>query len=327
MAEDLGNININIRDASGSGGGGAGGGSSGGGAGGGGSSGGGPRIVVPPPPPLVGGQQKTMMQSIFGKLNLGKLISTEMKDLITNPSIAGFGELLTGTSAAGEALAGLGAIALPATIALAAVVAYAAFLYAAFKLLQAASEAVAKRIQEVNKYSGTLLKAVALEQWAAIGRTLREASANGKNYAIVQAEMTRVANASLEISIAWNKAMSVYALIFNKFMLLLNRAFAPLARLIGKLYDGIFKVVANPSSAPVWAKAWLTLALAPFYGLINMVTFVGGIFGLLEKVLIYLGVISKNTAPAIGSDVNDWFLADVYAMRGMKFDPSKTRKY
>ena len=328
MAEDLGNININIRDASGSGGGGAGGGSSGGGAGGGGSSGGGPRIVVPKPPPLIPDEAKkeSLMSSIFGKLKIGQLISAEMKDLVTNPSIAGFGELLTGTSTAGEALAGLGAIALPATIALAAVALAAAALYKYFKLLQAASEAVAKRIQEVNKYSGTLLKAVALEQWAAIGRTLREASANGKNYAQVQREMTRVANASLEISIAYNKVMSVGATIFNRLMLILLKSIAPFARLIGRFADSIFNGFANPS-APIWLKSIVSVALLPFAGILNWAVIIYKIGDLIERALIYLGLISKNTAPAIGSDVNDWFLADVYAMRGMKFDPSKTRKY
>ena len=327
MAEDLGNININIRDASGSGGGGSGGGSSGGGSGGGGSSGGGPRIVVPKPPPLVGGQQKTMMESVFGKLKIGQLISAEMKDLVTNPSIAGFGELLTGTSTAGEALAGLGAIALPATIALAAVALAAAALYKYFKLLQAASEAVAKRIQEVSKYSGYLMKAVALEQWAAIGRTLKEANANGKNYAQVQREMTRVANASLEISIAYNKVMSVGALIFNRLMLILLKSIEPFARLIGKFADTVFKGFSNPSAAPIWLKPTLFAALLPFAGILNWAFIIYKIGFLIEKALIYLGLIAKNTSPAVGSDVNDWFLADVYAMRGMKFNPARTRAY
>lgn len=329
MAEDLGNININIRDASGSGGGGSGGGSGGGGAGGGGSSGGGPRIVVPKPPPLIPDEAKkeSLMSSIFGKLKIGQLISAEMKDLVTNPSVAGFGELLTGTSTAGEALAGLGAIALPATIALAAVALAAAALYKYFKLLQAASEAVAKRIQEVSKYSGYLMKAVALEQWAAIGRTLREASANGKNYAQVQREMTRVANASLEISIAYNKVMSVGALIFNRLMLVVLKSVEPFARLIGKFADTVFKGFANPSAAPIWLKPSIYALLLPFAGILNWSFIINKIGVMVEKALIYLGLISKNTSPAIGSDVNDWFLADVYAMRGMKFDPSKTRKY
>jgi len=329
MAEDLGNININIRDASGSGGGGSGGGSSGGGSGGGGSSGGGPRIVVPKPPPLIPDEAKkeSLMSSIFGKLKIGQAISAEMKDLVTNPSISGFGELLTGTSTAGEALAGLGAIALPATIAPAAVALAAAALYKYFKLLQAASEAVAKRIQEVSKYSGYLMKAVALEQWAAIGRTLKEANANGKNYAQVQREMTRVANASLEISIAYNKVMSVGALIFNRLMLILLKSIEPFARLIGKFADTVFKGFSNPSAAPIWLKPTLFAALLPFAGILNWAVIIYKIGNLIEKALIYLGLISKNTAPAIGSDVNDWFLADVYAMRGMKFNPARTRAY
>jgi len=249
------------------------------------------------------------MSSIFGKLKIGQAISAEMKDLVTNPSISGFGELLTGTSTAGEALAGLGAIALPATIAL------------------AASEAVAKRIQEVSKYSGYLMKAVALEQWAAIGRTLKEANANGKNYAQVQREMTRVANASLEISIAYNKVMSVGALIFNRLMLILLKSIEPFARLIGKFADTVFKGFSNPSAAPIWLKPTLFAALLPFAGILNWAVIIYKIGNLIEKALIYLGLISKNTAPAIGSDVNDWFLADVYAMRGMKFNPARTRAY
>jgi hypothetical protein len=331
--EDLGHIDINIRELGGGGGGG------GGSAGGGGSPGGGPRLPRIPQPPVIA---PGAAQSLSGIEKVGKAggVMDELSGFFSRPTASGFANLMSTSSATGEAMAGLGAAAGAAIPIIGAVVAAIAVGVLIFKALSAAAQKMAEVIQKLTRYSGELMQAVATERLREFQRQLDEAQENGKAYAMVQREATFAADATAAVTLQWNKVVAVGAIIFHRFTGVVMKMIYPITLLIGKLADmwlavdsfsqsligdiqeglrSLFDNYATPISE------WLDGVWNDFRGMLGSfgdwlpTDIFSTLTGYVEKVLIYLGLIADNTKKTSGNAANDWFRADVIAMTGRKY--------
>lgn len=341
--EDLGNININIREFGATGGGGGGGGS--------GQPGGGPRVTpkipaapasggsatpsaAPPMPPINPAAVPSSIprisqiaQKISSGLQLGGAAKSELSGFISSPSLSGLGQLASAESATSQALAALGvsataaaAILLPLGVVVGAVV-------VGLKALQYAASETAQRIAEVAKYSGVLMNAVGLEKYNAIQRSLQDAAENGNAYASAQRAATQAANSQASVQRDLNAVLALGAVAWHKIVLQFNNFLKPytaIAAFFARLVP-----TSNAQGQPTTAGKmldeagnWLMRIFVPFYGMMELFN---TITEYLRKLLVFCGIIADNTktqTKTIG--VNDWFISDMQVMSQSKYDRKST---
>jgi hypothetical protein len=323
--EDLGNININIRQFGSSGGG-------GGGASGSGQPGGGPRIPSLPklPPIQPSAPSAVSQQQGFGgfleMLKKGSAIKGEIGSFVQSPSAGGFAELLGTSSATGEAIAGLGAAAGVALVAVGAVVAVVGLVVLALKGLQAAAAHTAERIQAVGKYNAEVIGATTTEKIRALQRNLREAAENGHLYAMAQRASTAAADATADVMRDVNKALAALAIVWWKLVELVMRLYQPMAKFLGKLTQIDTNKSVGAIAADVgkmFAQAYMEMQLrfwSPIYHWLGKYIWYFELYAnLMDKLLVWLGVIASNTAPKPVMNPNSWFYADVEAVTGRSY--------
>lgn len=282
------------------------------------------------------------MPGVSGIEKIGKIggAMDELSGFFSRPTVSGFANLMSTTSATGEAIAGLGAAAGIAVPVIGAVIAAAAAVTVVFKVLSSAAQKMAEVIQKLTRFSGELMREVAVERLREFQRQLAEARENGKAYAQVQREATMAADATAEVTIQWNKVVALGALMFHRATLVLMKMIYPIVWVAGKLSDlalalddfaqgvnkklqgGLTKVFEG-ITVPIYT--WLDGIWEKVRGALG--TFgdwmPANVFGTLltyvEKVLKYLGLIADNTKKTSAAGANDWFRADVLAMTGRNY--------
>lgn len=291
--ENLGNINITIRDGAGGGGGGFIPGGGGGGTPGGGP---GPGSSAPLPPPV-----RTMFERFQGLLQKFGNVSSmfgEVGGAIKVPSIANLTNLLAGSSGVATALAATGAAALPLAAVLTGVVAGGVALRLSFSALQWGAETVRRRFEELTRFSPAMMFASATERFAQLSRQMLDAQRNGMAYARAQAWATRATDEWAAVSrnlgkIAADLGAAFHALSYSVARIL--RGFTDMIALIYSVID-VGKIVLNA----------FTSVAGVFFGPV--------ISAQLKAIIQYLVAIASNTQPQRTAGINNWFLADVQAM-------------
>ena len=347
--EDLGHIDINIRDM----GGGGGGRGSGGGSGAGGTPGSGPAL---PSNALstfgaagfTQGQYQAqtssniaaMRQNLKGwQAGIAAMQSSrawmrgesmvELRDFFRNPTLAGFKYLTSNASATGTMLGKLAASSPRLAIWSMNLLSAAGVLITFIGSMKAANEAIKDRIVELKKYSSLLAMGAAREQLAQLNRDLQELHENGRMYAAAQELDTIAADQWAEAMIGVRQIMAGLGSGFSILKIAasgLVKAFAFLTtwpfKLAGVIFDKYQIAFAglNLFGNMRWLLG-LSKWAAQFTGTSGIF---GGIFDWLEKLLKSIGgdvsKIKQNTAGKdLAGSVNDWFRADVVAMTGRPY--------
>jgi hypothetical protein len=313
--EDLGNININIRESRmGSGGGGSGG--------GGGATGGGPGSA--PPPSGGGGGGVGADPSWMERLQSFLAIGSAARGIAAAPSVSAFlggaaptGAIATGLAAAGPALAALAPIVAGVAVAFGAVT-------IAIKKLQFAAERTAERIEAVGRYSSAITTASAMEKIAQLQRNIGEAARNANEYARAQYSATLAADAWAPTLASLNRGLAGLTPLFHFMSKFVADRFAAPAERFADL--GVALGIAIPAGISSmqrtveqgWqgTKAFLTDLLGETPIGAWLAQFMERITQLLE----FLGLIEANTKPKQPPPkLNDWFMNDIRAMTGRPY--------
>jgi hypothetical protein len=324
--EDLGNINITIRESRmAAGGGGAGG--------GGGAAGGGPGRV----PPLPGrggggggggGEGGADAEEVTWQERLSRVVAgvSEARMLARSPSVGGFA---SAAAAEGSTASGLGAIA-PALAAAAPMVAAAAaavgIVVGALYSLKSAAESTAERLAEVGRYSSDTAYAAAMERVAQLNRDLIESAYNSRLYTVAQIEATRAADAWAPVLRDLRAGMAGLAIVWHRLSEATSRVFAGfgiLARMLGEAiaalnqWVGVRRADTRSDSEKVFDSLIGVQAMgAGAVGGMAILQIAEG----MKAILRYLGLIEENTQPKPPPPKpNEWFLNDIRAMTGRAY--------
>lgn len=345
--EDLGHIDINIRDMGGAGRGVAAG-----------SPGSGPApqaTAAAVMQPLTAAQQELaqrvaqLRQNILSWATVTARIGTsrigvagdsvgELRDFFSRPTIAGFRSLTNNASATGSMLGRLAAgsprLALLATGLLGAAGVVTAFV----RSMKSANEAIKDRITELTKYSSLLASGAAREQIAQLGRDLRELRQNGRLYAAAQRLDTIAANEWAKSMVGINKLLTVFGSGWSLFkigasgliraqmfqMTIPSRLLGMFSTQIGDAFKwagGKMGELMNSRFRNLLVAIPLLFGQAAGIGTILGIKAGRGDFGKwLTDLLKNLEDINENTRKEdLAGEVNDWFRADVLAMTGRKY--------
>lgn len=314
--EDLGSININIREFRATGGGGGGGGGPIPGGGGQPGTGPGPR-PAPAPEPF------TLRFPMLDRLRGITDIAGELRSFVTGPTVAGFSGLLQGGGAMATALAAMGPAIAPLIPLIGGVVLVTAGTVSALKALQSAAEKTAQRVEAVGRFHGAMVAATMQERFAALNRTLREAAENGQVYAMSQRAATAAADATSRVSVQFNKALAVGAVAWHRLVELTMRLMYPVARIVGMLADFAATVTRIIDMVNIdLTEPFVRLVTDPIVNVLNGVLGIGaGFYGpftflrdALMEIMRWLGIIGQNTKPATVGGVNQWFMDDMAAI-------------
>ena len=332
--EDLGAININIRELGG-----------GGGGSGSGQTGGGPAIQA---------ASATQRNALFGPLTqtqetiaraLGRVSATvtisrqvggdvmrttqnailafqqdragtagfasqlrgELMDFFRSPSLGGYARLTQEGTATSRTLQLLGKTGKSLNTALFALSTIGSVTGIALAGLRKATEHVASRIESVGKFSGAILAANVEQRVQQLRDQLQEAAENGDFYA----RSIRAQTLEMQANAYMNRQLGVMT--------------SSLSTLFSVLKAAVYAVVGGLT-------AFFTLSIrlpdlmakmaTPFMQRILDSAIPGTSLYGLRQILVYLGVISDNTKPKSAydpHDINAWFQADILAMTGRTY--------
>lgn len=296
--EELGRIDINIRESAGvGGGGGAGSGSIGGGPA---PSGGGVSLIPTPSRGSLAG-----LPSISPRLQSAITSSSavnQLRDFLRTPTIAGYADLFKRGGDVRKMLAGMGSVGvrllpmiMAATAAIGVVVAVVGVLAAGFALLKKASDRVMERFESIYRYSPEMTIAKAQQNIAKLLRDISEAQATGKMTAGVVAAGISADDAMSRAYIEWAPLLHGMAKVFEFIRWQMGAVLA----FYGKLFN------------------YLGSFFRPIY---NMLRPIGdAIIAIQEAMLNYFGIQLSRTQPANLSQANQWVLADLKAMTGRAY--------
>jgi hypothetical protein len=325
--EDLGNINITIRETRmAAGGGGAGG--------GGGAPGGGPGLVPPLPgrggagggggggdgaSPAGGDSWQDRLERVMAGV-------AEARALGRAPSVGGFASAASATGSTASGLSAIAPVLAAAAPAVAAAAAAVGLAVGAIYGLRAAAEATAARLEEVGRFSSDTTYAQAMERVAQMQRNLSEAGLNAGLYATAQIEATRAADAWAPVLNDLRAAMAALSVVWHRLSEATARllaGFGVLARMLGEALDAL-RAWVGPGGGDTRSDAEKVMDSIAGVQAIGM----GGIGGLafleindgIKAILKYLGLLEENTKPKPPpAKPNEWFLQDIRAMTGRPY--------
>jgi len=235
---------------------------------------------------------------MLGRVETGSAIKSEMGAFIRSPSAGGLASLFGSSASTGRAVAALGAAALPVAIALGAVLVGVAALVVVYKVLQNSAERVAQKFNEIVRFSPAMMFASATERIAQFQRQIADANKNGAAYARAQQFATASANAQAAAMLHIDAVAAQLAEAWHRLTLIFWSAVKPIAEFV----EWLFKMI------DVGKLLMSMLARG-----------LGGIFGfaiepLLQSIYAQTATIAKNTTPQGGAAINNWYTADVAAM-------------
>lgn len=330
--EDLGNINITIREGAG-------------GKGASGTVGGGPKGKEPPSAAEVAEAVKTgeteqerirkraaepvppiAMFERFNRVVGRQQVGAELMDFMRRPSFANATGLIREGSATRGMLEGLGKTGLRLGSAFLAVGAVAAGVTLAIKGMQKAVEHVSKRIEETWRYSMEQAGAMAEQQVMRIAMLAREAAENGARYAAVIRAQTRLEQERARLNTEIGKITSGMAEDLYRSLTLLmreiNGAIAEtkgirdvISEVVGyvpavALVRGISAGVSDIEGSGLTVIQLLRLEMLRFFGMEEAAN------NLQNE---YMNEIMKNTRKDVMAEANEWFQADIVHLTGRRF--------
>lgn len=297
--EDLGSININIRDL-------------GGGATAGSSGGGGQGVDEPAPKRamrkpktaeqrtqeamerLTRIQQKNYEKAVTPALKRGQLLG-ELGGLAQRPSLGGAMSLLTPGTQTAAMLAKLGPMAGIAAAGLVAVAAGAGAVVGTIKLLNAAADHTANRIASLGNVSMKMALANANMELLKFTYQMQDAAKNEAIYEQFAKTNLQYESAKNKLTIAWNGIVAKIADDWMNLLIPATEALAATFEWASNHFDTIWGVTKDIVGSTVF----------------------GAIAWNLMKTMSFAERIARNTDPKIvPTDINEWFLADVKAMTG-----------
>lgn len=332
--EDLGAININIRELGG-----------GGGGGGSGQTGGGPAIEA---------ASATRRNALFGPLTrtqemiaraLGSVSATvtmsrqvggdvmrttqnailafqqdkaksagfasqlrgELVDFFRSPSLGGYARLTQEGTATSRTLQLLGKTGNSLNKALFGLSVIGSVASVALAGLRKASDHAASRIEAVGKFSGAILAANVQQRVQQLRDQLQEAAENGDFYA----RSIRAQTLEMRANAYMNRQLGVITSS-------LSTVFSALKAAVYAVVGGLTAFFSLSIRLPdLFAKM-----ATPFMQRILDSAIPGTSLYGLRQILVYLGVISDNTKPKSAydpHDINAWFQADILAMTGRTY--------
>lgn len=348
--EDLGNINITIRDGAG-----------GGGGGGSGGVGGGPnalaqRSMVLANQPIRIAQAvirvdqavitqfgESMQRSIsgavarattqaapsssavapFGRLARFHELQAELTAFGQRPTLGSALSLVRSNTATSQAIAGMGKAAMGVSTALVAVGAVGGLLAVQLAALQMASAHAASRIEEVWRFSSATTGAMAEQQVARFVNQINEAAANGAVYARAIRAQTETLDAYGKMQIELGKTTAELDIMFSRFktsffevatgLLKFSEIMQTLAGYtpIGYAVEQIRGI--DASNQRLGISWWQSFQ-------VFITSMIGGKSAGRQLLLSYMAEIARNTDPNAGTDAaNEWFQADIKAMTGLPY--------
>ncbi len=350
--EDLGNINITIRDGAG-----------GGGGGGSGNVGGGPnalaqRAMVLANQPIRIAQAvirvdqavitqfgESMQRSIsgavarattqaapsssavapFGRLARFQELQAELMAFGQRPTLGSALSLVRSNTATSQAIAGMGRAAMGVSTALVAVGAVGGTLALALAGLQMASAHAASRIEEVWRFSSATTGAMAEQQIARFVNQIKEASANGAVYARAIRAQTESLDAYGKMQIELGKTTAELDIMFSRF----KTSFFEVATGLLK-FSETMRTLAGYTPVGFIANIFRDidagnqkLGISMWQSFQFFITDLIGGKSAADKLLqSYMAEIARNTDKDAGGDAaNEWFQADIKAMTGLPYPP------
>jgi hypothetical protein len=240
------------------------------------------------------------IQAKLGMVETGSAIKGELGGFLRNPSAGGMASLLSSSASTGKAIAMLGAAAAPVAAVLAVVLLGVVAGIAAYKLLQASAERVARKFDEVTRFSGAMMFAKASERLQVFNRQIADAAKNGMAYAKAQSFATLAADAHAETMLHFDAASAELAQVWHRLSMMFWKALLPLA----KFAEWLAKSVD-------WGNALL-------FGLTNLMGGLGlsTLFPILNAIYNKTAQIQRNTQPSGGTAANEWFMQDINAVMG-----------
>lgn len=335
--EDLGNINITIREAAG-------------GRGASGGVGGGPGPGLNPSQreiaeaiASVEASQKQAMAAVqtaqqqikqppvqglqmFAPILRRQEVSAELLNFMRRPSFAGATGLLREGMATRSMLAGLGKTGVTLGAGLLAIGAVAGGVALALGALKLASNHVAQRIEETWRYSMDQTSAMAEQQVMRVAMLAKEAAENGKRYAEVIRAQTRLEQERGRLNVTLGNVTSK-----------ITEDFYTSIRIMLKEINGLVedtKEVRKESSGILdyvpayWLTSYLSSSIREIdeSGLtmlqslrLSMLRFFGQEELANEMQNEYMDAIAKNTRKDPITEANEWFQADIEHLTGQRF--------
>lgn len=331
--EDLGNINITIREAVG-------------GRGGSGNVGGGPARPEPPIAQQVAQAVQQGQQAQQQALNAGKQtpinpqamfsridrivgrqdVASELMNFLRRPSFAGATGLLREGTATRTMLQGLGKTGFAISGAFLALGAAAGAVTLALTTFKMAANHVASRIEETWRYSVQQAGAMAEQQVAKVSMLAREAAENGARYARVIRAQTALEQEKAKLGIEIGKLTSGLTEDFYKnltrLMKEINGLFQDTKEAREKASDllglvpgvmltrGIERYMTDVDESGLTMMQAIRLTLLRFVGMEETAN---------ELQNEYMDEIARNTRKDVMAEANEWFQADIQYLTGRRF--------
>ena len=331
--EDLGNININIREMAG-------------GRGGSGNVGGGPARPEPPIAEQVAkavqqGQQAQQQalnagkqppvnpQAMFARLDriVGRQdVASELMNFMRRPSFAGATGLLREGTATRTMLQGLGKTGFAISGAFLALGAAAGAVTLSLTAFKMAANHVAQRIEETWRYSMAQAGAMAEQQVMKVAMLAREAAENGARYARVIRAQTALEQEKAKLGIEVGKLTAGMTEDFYRSLTIMLKEINGFIRDTKEIRE---KAGSLTDYIPVVALGrYISTAVTDVEGSgltmmqsirLTLLRFIG-----MEETANalqndYMDEIAKNTRRDIMAEANEWFQADIQYLTGRRF--------
>ena len=262
--------------------------------------------AAPPTPQMTRWER---LQQMFSRIGSASDIKGELSGFMRSPSTGGITSLLGAGSTTGRAIASLGAAAAPVAIVLGALLAVVLVGVAVFKVMQAAAERVSRKFDEITRFSSTMMYASAAERLAKFQRQIADATRNGDAYANAQWAATQAENAKAQAMLHLDAVAAKLAERFHVLMTLFWRAVKPLAAFVEMLIkiDQILRTQVNQflQSVPSWVY--------------NIPHPLAWLLKFMQAITTSTAQIAQNTRPTGGRAANGWFIADVQAITGRRY--------
>ncbi len=331
--EDLGNINITIREAVG-------------GRGGSGNVGGGPARPEPPIAQQVAQAVQQGQQAQQAALNAGKQppinpqamfaridrivgrqdVSSEIMNFLRRPSFAGATGLLREGTATRSMLQGLGKTGFAISGAFLAVGAAAGAVTLALTAFKMAANHVASRIDETWRYSMAQAGAIAEQQVMKVAMLAKEAAENGQRYAEVIRAQTRLEQEKARLNITVGKATAgITEDFYTSLRIMLKEVnglvsdtqqvrkdasgfmdYVPAYMLTSFLSSSVREI----DESGLTMLQSLRLSMLRFFGQEELAN---------DLQNQYMEDIVKNTRKDVITEANEWFQADIQYLTGQRF--------
>ncbi len=250
---------------------------------------------------------RSLQQGRGGTLGVASQVKGELVSFFRAPSVGGFAQLTQQGSATSTVLRGLGrtgAIVGKALMGVAIVGSAAAL---AVGGLMAASRHVESRIADLGKFSGPILAAQMEQRVQQLQDQLTEASQNGAIYARAIRMQTVETRANAFFNRQLGYATSGLSAVFSV--------------LKAALY-GFLGVVTFIMTIPSRLTGMLVGWASPFLESLWDTAVPGSALYGMKQILSYLGIITDHTKPRSEVDPNDinaWFQSDIAMMTGRRY--------